>query len=53
MENTLFAYRTGLAGGDPRLLAYLAEQTGGAVFRWWARPRSSRPRWPIAIGPGG
>ena len=29
---TLFAYRTGLAGGDPRLLAYLAEQTGGAVF---------------------
>ncbi len=28
----LFAYRTGLAGGDPRLLAYLAEQTGGAVF---------------------
>ncbi len=30
--NTLFAYRTGLAGGDPRLLAYLAEQTGGAVF---------------------
>ena len=30
--STLFAYRTGLAGGDPRLLAYLAEQTGGAVF---------------------
>jgi len=29
---SLFAYRTGLAGGDPRLLAYLAEQTGGAVF---------------------
>ncbi len=29
---TLFAYRTGLAGGDPRFLAYLAEQTGGAVF---------------------
>ncbi len=29
---TLFAYRTGLAGGDPRLLAYLAQQTGGAVF---------------------
>ena len=31
-EGALFAYRTGLAGGDPRLLAYLAEQTGGAVF---------------------
>ena len=31
-ERALFAYRTGLAGGDPRLLAYLAEQTGGAVF---------------------
>ena len=30
--HALFAYRTGLAGGDPRLLAYLAEQTGGAVF---------------------
>ncbi len=30
--SALFAYRTGLAGGDPRLLAYLAEQTGGAVF---------------------
>ncbi|MGA2255804.1 MAG: hypothetical protein ABSG53_14255 [Thermoguttaceae bacterium] len=29
---SLFAFRTGLAGGDPRLLAYLAEQTGGAVF---------------------
>ena len=28
----LFAYHTGLAGGDPRLLAHLAEQTGGAVF---------------------
>jgi hypothetical protein len=27
-----FAYRTGMAGGDPRLLAYLAERTGGAVF---------------------
>ncbi|MEI8373170.1 MAG: hypothetical protein WCJ35_10105 [Planctomycetota bacterium] len=31
-ESALFAYRTGLAGGDPRLLAYLAEQTDGAVF---------------------
>ena len=31
-SGSLFAYRTGLAGGDPRLLAYLAEQTGGAVF---------------------
>jgi hypothetical protein len=30
--HTLFAYRTGLAGGDPRCLAYLAQQTGGAVF---------------------
>jgi hypothetical protein len=30
--SALFAYRTGLAGGDPRLLAYLAERTGGAVF---------------------
>ena len=29
---TLFAYRTGMAGGDPRLLAYLAQQSGGAVF---------------------
>ena len=28
----LFAYRTGLAGGDPRLLAHLAQQSGGAVF---------------------
>jgi hypothetical protein len=28
----LFAYRTALAGGDPRFLAYLAQQTGGAVF---------------------
>ncbi len=28
----LFAYRTGLAGGDSRLLGYLAERTGGAVF---------------------
>ena len=31
-RGSLFAYRTGLAGGDPRFLAYLAEQTGGAVF---------------------
>jgi autotransporter-associated beta strand protein len=30
--SALFAYRTGLAGGDPRFLAYLAQQTGGAVF---------------------
>jgi autotransporter-associated beta strand protein len=28
----LFAYQTGMAGGDVRLLAHLAEQTGGAVF---------------------
>ena len=28
----LFAYRTGLAGGDSRLLGYLAERTGGAIF---------------------
>ena len=25
----------------------------GRSFRWWARRRSPRPRWPIAIGPGG
>ena len=28
----LFAYQTGMAGGDVRLLAHLVEQTGGAVF---------------------
>ena len=31
-SSALFAYRTGLAGGDSRLLGYLAERTGGAVF---------------------
>jgi hypothetical protein len=31
-SSELFAYRTGLAGGDSRLLGYLAERTGGAVF---------------------
>ncbi len=30
--SALFAYRTGLAGGDSRLLGYLAQRTGGAVF---------------------
>jgi hypothetical protein len=25
----------------------------GPSFRSWAKPRSPRPRWPIAIGPGG
>ena len=25
----------------------------GRSSRWWARRRSPRPRWPIAIGPGG
>ncbi len=30
--SALFAYRTALAGGDSRLLGYLAERTGGAVF---------------------
>jgi hypothetical protein len=28
----LFAYQTGMAGGDPRVLAHLARETGGAVF---------------------
>ncbi|MGA2031160.1 MAG: hypothetical protein ABSG68_02790 [Thermoguttaceae bacterium] len=28
----LFAYQTGLGGSDPRLLAHLAQETGGAVF---------------------
>ena len=28
----LFAYQTGLGGSDPRLLALLAQETGGAVF---------------------
>ena len=28
----LFAYQTGLSGSDPRLLAHLAQETGGAVF---------------------
>ncbi|MGD0900928.1 MAG: autotransporter-associated beta strand repeat-containing protein, partial [Thermoguttaceae bacterium] len=28
----VFAYHTGLAGGDSRLSAYLARETGGAVF---------------------
>ena len=30
--SALFSYRTGMAGGDSRLLDYLAEQSGGAVF---------------------
>ncbi len=50
----LFAYNTGFAGTEGRLLAQLAAQSGGAVVLGRRqRPRSPRRPRPIARRPGG